>query len=157
MVSSGEKNYKYFIGYKDDDYKIKLLCIMLPKTSAYEKRYGGETIWINFLIKYAEVLRKYTNNWIKVSNSIKKDFNCEPVYIKIFLETKLRTYVDEATDFHSRKIPQAGSIYSCWLVIIIDSVLNKDKNYYLQVFLKECKYIKKVISLKRWLVILLIT
>lgn len=32
-VSSGEENYKYFMGYKDDDYKIKPLCIMLPKTS----------------------------------------------------------------------------------------------------------------------------
>ena len=84
MVSSGEKNYKYFIGYKDDDYKIKLLCIMLPKTSAYEKRYGGETIWMNFLIKDAELLRKYTDNWIKVSNSTKKDFNREPIYIKVF-------------------------------------------------------------------------
>ena len=26
MTSSGEKNYKYFIGCKDDDHKIKSLC-----------------------------------------------------------------------------------------------------------------------------------
>ena len=32
MISSGEKNYKYFIGYKDD-YKIKLLSIILTKSS----------------------------------------------------------------------------------------------------------------------------
>ena len=25
-----------FIGYKDDEYKIKPLCIILPKTSAYK-------------------------------------------------------------------------------------------------------------------------
>ena len=25
----------------------------------------------------------------------------------------------------------------------LDSVLNKDENYYLQVFLKECKYMEK--------------
>ena len=45
MISSGEKIYKYFIGYKDDDddYKIKPLHIMLPKTSAYVKHYDGET------------------------------------------------------------------------------------------------------------------
>ena len=54
MVSSREKYYKYFTGYKDDnDYKIKPLWIMFPKTSAYVKRYDGETKWINFLIKYA--------------------------------------------------------------------------------------------------------
>ena len=30
-ISSGKKNYKYFIGYLHDDYKIKPLHIMLPK------------------------------------------------------------------------------------------------------------------------------
>ena len=34
-----------------------------------------------------------------------------------------------------------------WILIIIiiglDSVLKKDENYYLQVFLKECKYIEE--------------
>ena len=31
-ISSGEKNYKYFIGYLYDDYyKVKPLHIMLPK------------------------------------------------------------------------------------------------------------------------------
>ena len=29
-ISSGEKNYKYVIGYLCDDYKVKLLHIMLP-------------------------------------------------------------------------------------------------------------------------------
>ena len=38
------------------------------------------------------------------------------------------------------------SNYACLAVISIHSVLNKDRNYYLQVFSKECKYImKKVI------------
>ena len=34
-----KKNYKYFIGYKDDDHKNKPLRIMLQKASAYVKRY----------------------------------------------------------------------------------------------------------------------
>ena len=33
MVSPGEKNYKYFILCKDDDYKIKSLQLRLPKKS----------------------------------------------------------------------------------------------------------------------------
>ena len=37
MVSSGEKNYEYFIGYKDDDHKITPLHIMLVKKIAYVK------------------------------------------------------------------------------------------------------------------------
>ena len=43
IVSSGEKNYKYFIGWKGDDYKIKTLHIMLPKQSAYIKLEDGES------------------------------------------------------------------------------------------------------------------
>ena len=62
MVSSGEKTYKYFIGYKDDDgYKIKSLRIILPKKSAYVKSYDGENKWMNFLIKDAEFLKEYTD------------------------------------------------------------------------------------------------
>ena len=43
IVSSGKRIYKYFIGYKDHDHKIKPLHIMLPKTSAYMKSFEGET------------------------------------------------------------------------------------------------------------------
>lgn len=43
MVSSDEKNYKYFIVYKDDNYKFTLLHIMLLKTTTYVKRYNGKT------------------------------------------------------------------------------------------------------------------
>ena len=33
--SFGKKSYKYLIGYKDYDYNIKPLCLMLPKMSGY--------------------------------------------------------------------------------------------------------------------------
>ena len=42
-ISSGEKNYKYFIGYLYDDYKMNSLHIMFPKTSTYVKSYNGQT------------------------------------------------------------------------------------------------------------------
>ena len=38
-ISSNEKNYKYFIGYLYNDYKVKPLHIMLPKMSTYVKSY----------------------------------------------------------------------------------------------------------------------
>ena len=42
IVSSDETNYKHFVGYKVDYYKVKSLQIMLLKTSAYVKDYDGE-------------------------------------------------------------------------------------------------------------------
>ena len=74
---------------------------------------------------------------------MKKEFDSELVYDK-FLKTKMKFYGDETTDFHDKKIPKVESDLTCLAVIILDSALNKDGNYYPQEFLKECKYIKKV-------------
>ena len=56
-------NNKYFGGYLDEDYKIKLLHIMLPKTSMCIKKCNGETKCILklgiFLIEDDELLEKY--------------------------------------------------------------------------------------------------
>ena len=54
-----KRNYKYFIGYSNDDYKVKPLQIMLPKTSAYVKNYNGQSKWMYFLIEDDELLEKY--------------------------------------------------------------------------------------------------
>ena len=69
------------------------------------------------------------------------------------MKTNIKSYDDEATDFHNKEMPKAGSNHTCLAVIITDSVIEKDENYYLQVFLKEWKYIEKE---KKWLDILLI-
>ena len=42
MISSGKKDYKYFIGYLYDYYKIKPLHLMLPKTNGYVKSYNSK-------------------------------------------------------------------------------------------------------------------
>ena len=57
---------------------------MLPKTSAYAKNYDGETKWMYFLIEDDDLLKKYNTIWDKVSADIKKEFDSEPVYNKIF-------------------------------------------------------------------------
>ena len=56
---------------------------------------------------------------------------------------KIKSHDDEVTDFYDKEILKADSNYTCLAVISLDSDLNKDGNYYLQVFLNECKYIKK--------------
>ena len=60
-ISSGEKHYRYFIGYMNDDFKIKSLHIMLPKTSACVKSYDSETKWTYFLIENDDLLKKYND------------------------------------------------------------------------------------------------
>ena len=54
-----EKHYSYFVGYLYNDYKVKSLHIILPKTSAYVKSYDRQTKWMYFLIKDDDLLEKY--------------------------------------------------------------------------------------------------
>ena len=59
-------------GYLHNDYTVKPLNIMLPKTSAYVKSYDGETKWMYFFIEDDDLLKKYNTIWDKVSADIKK-------------------------------------------------------------------------------------
>ena len=62
-----------------------------------------------FLIEDNNLLKKYNIIWDKVSADIKREF--EPVYKKKFLKTKTKFYGDEASVFHCKEIPKAGSVY----------------------------------------------
>ena len=45
-------------------------------------------------------------------------------------------YGDENTDFYNKEIPKVDSNDACLAVISLDSSLEKDWNYYAQMFLK---------------------
>ena len=92
-----------------------------------------------FFIEDGDLLEKHNTIWDKVSADIKQKFDSEPVYNKIFLKTKIKSHGDEVSDFYDKKIPKVDSNHTCLEVINLDSALNKDGNYYPQVFLKECK------------------
>ena len=64
---------------------------------------------------------------------------------KEFLKTKIKSHGDEVTDFSDKEISKVDSNVTCLAVITLDSALKKDDKY-LQVFLKERKYIEKKLS-----------
>ena len=96
-----------------------------------------------FLIEDHDLLEKYNTIWDKVSADIKKEFDSESVYNKNLLKTKIKSHGNEVTDFYDKEIPRVNSNHTCLAVISLVFALNKDGNYYTQVFLKECRYIKK--------------
>ena len=67
-----KKNYKCFIGSLYHNNEIKILHIMLPKTSAYVKSYDRQMKWMYFLIKDDDLLEKYKTIWDKTSAGIRK-------------------------------------------------------------------------------------
>ena len=78
-----------------------------------------------------------------VKNSLKKQFDSEPVYNEKYLKALIKSYNGKInTSFHNNKIPKEGSQFVCLSIILIDSVSRTGKNYYHQVFL-EHKYVIK--------------
>ena len=61
------------------------------------------------------------------------------------METQVKGYGDEVTDFYDKKIPKVDFNYTCLAVFSVDSALNKDGNQYPQVFWKNVNILKKVI------------
>ena len=71
------------------------------------------------------------------------EFDSEPVYgiNDKYIITKIKSYRDQMnTNFQGKKIPKENASYKCLLLIKLDSVIRKNKKYYPQTFLQECKY-----------------
>ena len=83
-ISSGKKKYKYFIYYLYNNFKVKLLHIMLPKTSTYVKGFDGETKWMHFLIEDDNLLENIVLFGIKSVLISKKNLTESLSIIKCF-------------------------------------------------------------------------
>ena len=120
-----------------DNYKVRALHIMLPKTSVCVKSYDGQFKLMYFLIEDYDLFEKYNTVWDKFSADIRKEYNSEPVYNKNYLKTKIKSHGDdEDTGFYDKKIPTLDSNHTCLAVITLDSALKKDDSYYPQMFPK---------------------
>ena len=108
---------------------------------------------MSVLIKDEKLLGKHNEIWKEVSNLIKQKTDSKPVYNEKYLKTKTKSYIGKInTNFHNNKKLKEGSQCISLSVVQIESVNRKDKDYYPQVFLEECKF---VIKEKRWLSLLL--
>ena len=119
--------------------KIRTLFTFLSKMGAYRRNFDKrKCMW--FLMKDEKLLKKYNEIRKRVGSIIKKEFYSKLEYLK----TKIKSYNRKInTNFHNNKIPKQDSQCICLPVILIDSVYRKDKDYYPQMFLEECKYVVK--------------
>ena len=94
----------------------KLLYIIPPKMSGYTQSFN-ETKYMSFLIRDDKLLEKYNKIWDKVSNSIKKVFDSEPVSNNNYLKAKVKSHESTiAFDYQS--------------VILIDSAFKIGETYH---------------------------
>ena len=62
------------------------------------------------------------------------------MYNDKYIKAKINLY---NTNFYGNKTPIASECGTCFFVILLDSIVNADKKYHPQIFLKECKYAMK--------------
>ena len=113
--------------------------------NAYAKYFDKNSKYMNHLVKDEKILKKYLKIWSKIKRLIKKGLNSEPVYNDKYIKTKIKIYNDKVyTNFQHNKIPKDNEYCACLSLIILDSILvNSDKEFYLQIFLEQCKYAMK--------------
>ena len=105
------------------------------------------------MIKDDKLLKKYTEVWKKVENTIDKEFDSDLVYNEKYLEAEIKFNNGKInTNSHNNKIAQEGSQCICPSVILVDSVFRTGNNYYPQVFLEECKYIVKEKKMSKYII-----
>ena len=65
---------------------------------------------MSFLIKDDELLEKYNKIWEKVENSVRKEFDSEPLYNEKYLKVKVKSYNGKIiTNFHNNNKRKEGS------------------------------------------------
>ena len=132
-VSFGRKDFKCFIGCKDNDQVIPM-CIMLTKIRGNVKSFD-ETKYMSFLIKDDKLLKIYNEIWNIFCNNIKKRFDSEPVIKKKNLKATVRPYEGKInTKFHDNGMPKESFHCICLSLIFVDSVFKMGINCYPQVF-----------------------
>ena len=94
----------------------------------------------------SKLFKKYYKIWKKIKGLLGIEFDSEPVYgdADSYIKTKVKVYDNKVnTNFEGKETPKGDSSYKCLSFIMLDSVVKVGKKYYPQVFLEECKYVKR--------------
>ena len=140
------KSFKYFVGYNYND-DIRPLCTMLPQIMIGYVKFCESNKIVSFKISDNKLLKKYTQIWEKVTNSLNLKFDSEPVYgdNNKYIKTEIKIYDGNVnTNFQGKKVPKENASCKCLSLIMLDSIVKVKKKCYPQTLLEECKYeIKK--------------
>ena len=85
-----EGAFENFNGYIASEGNNKSLCIKLPQLSRYAKYFDKDKKCINFMVNDKKLLKKHNKILDKVSNLLKKEFDCEPVYNDKYIKSKMQ-------------------------------------------------------------------
>ena len=145
-VVYGTKNFiKYFIGYFDEDDVVRPLLLNLLQMIGYLKKFN-DSMTMSLRVYDSKLFKKYCKIWKTIKGLLGIEFDSEPVYggTDSYIKTKVKMYDNKVnTNFQGKETPKGDSSYKCLSLIMLGSVVKVGKKYYPQVFLEECKYVKR--------------
>ena len=145
-VKYGTKSsLKYFIGYNDEEDVIRSLLLKLPQMIVYLKEFD-DSMTMSLRVGDSKMFKKYCKIWKIIKGLLGTEFDSEPVYgdTDSYIKTKVKVYDNRVnTNFQGKETPKGDSSYNCLSLIMLDSVVKVGKMNYPQVFLEECKYVKR--------------
>ena len=122
--------------------------------TGYVKKFD-ENETMSFRVNNNQLLKNYNTIWEKVEKLMKTDFESEPVYGDDYkyIKTKIKVYADNIiTNFHNKKMPKEKAPCKCLSIIMLDSVIKANKNYYPQTLLEERnKYVQEKIKTENYI------
>ena len=117
--------------------------------TGYARKFD-ENAAMSFIVKDKRLLKNYTKIWEATEGLMKINFESKPVYgdDDKYIKTKIKTYAGSIiTNFYNKNMPEEKAPCKCLSIIMIDSVIKVNKNYYPQTLLEECKYIQEKIKI----------
>ena len=145
-VAYGTKNsLKYFLGYNDEEDVIRPLLLKLPQTIGYLKKFD-DSMTMSLRVDDSKLFNKYCKIWKTIKGLLGIEFDSEPVYgdTDSYIKKKVKMYDNRVNfNFQGKEVPKVEASYKCLSLIMLDSVVKFGKKYYPQVFLEECKYVKR--------------
>ena len=109
---------------------------------------------MSFRINDKQLFKKYNKIPKKVEKLMRIEFQTKPAYgyDDKYIKTKIKTYADIIiTNLHNKKMPKEKVPCKCLSIIMVDSVIESDENYYPKTFLEECKYVQEKIKFENYI------
>ena len=111
----------------------------------YLKKFD-DSMTMSLRVDDIKLFKKYCKIWKTIRSLLGIEFDSEPVYndTDSYIKTKVKMYDNRVnTNFQGKEVPKVDASYKCLSLIMLDSAVKVGKKYYPQVFLEECKYIKR--------------
>ena len=107
---------------------------------------SDDSMTMSLKVDDSKLFKRYCRIWRAISSLLGIEFDSDSVYgdTDSYMKTKVKSYDNKVnTNFQGKEVPKGDASYKCFSLIMLNFIVKVGKKYYPQVFLKECKYVKR--------------